>query len=117
MKNYEALREKRKKLNPEFLKLVKNQGFEADAVFVDFIPYKEAIRIKQAIEFSLRVNGRDPSLKMGGWDNITKQKMEKLFVHIDKEEDLKSTLMNLKEEEALKKSKHEEKDQLNENKS
>jgi len=43
--------------------------------------------------------------------------MEKLFVHIDKEEDLKSTLMNLKEEEALKKSKHEEKDQLNENKS
>jgi len=24
MKNYEALREKRKKLNPEFLKLVKN---------------------------------------------------------------------------------------------
>ena len=72
MKNFEAICEKRKKLDPEFLKLVQNMGIEADVVFVDFIPYKEAIRIKQAIEFSLRVNGRDPSLKMGGWDNITK---------------------------------------------
>jgi len=47
-------------------------GFEANVVFTDFIPYREAIRIKKVIEFSLRVNGRDPSLKMGGWDNITK---------------------------------------------
>jgi len=35
--------------------------------------------------------------------------MEKLFEHIDKEEELKSTLVNLKEEEALKKLKEEEK--------
>jgi|TARA_B110001450_G_C17366103_1_gene377645 hypothetical protein len=45
---------------------------DADIEFNEFIPYKEALRIKNTIQFSLRVDGRDPQLKMGGWDNITK---------------------------------------------
>jgi len=49
----------------------------------NFIPYKEAIRLKTAIEFSLRVNGRDPSLKLGGFDKKTNNKITNLFDHID----------------------------------
>lgn len=51
----------------------------------DFIPYKVAIRLKTVIEFSLRVNGRDPSLKLGGFDKKTNNKITDLFDHIDKD--------------------------------
>ena len=32
-------------------------------VLSDFIPYKVGIRLKNIIQFSLRVDGRDPTLK------------------------------------------------------
>ena len=44
------------------------------------------------------MDGRDPTLKMGGWDNITKEKVKKLFYHIDKKEELKLIEENLEDE-------------------
>ena len=41
------------------------------------------------ISFSLRIDGRDPSLKMGGYDQKTLDKLDKLFDHIDTEINLK----------------------------
>ena len=47
--------------------------------FEDFIPYKVGKRIKEAIIFTLRIEGRDPSLMAKrSYDEATEKKLKEL---------------------------------------